>query len=434
MSGLKDKYLFCISSFRETSLSDTLKFSWSDIKGWLERETGQIFLPVHAKAQRLSEEMRKSLENLAEVSRQLLDNSGKEIERRNMKTYGRARALNRLARLFFDRTRQIKTPEKVTYASLESFVQEAQKAFTVTEIDIRNFFPRISPFFILDRRKFLVVFEKAKESLRELENFLEKDYVKTKTLEDTFQLVDKLSVLERQRKNFIERKAKLDGDKVSTEKEMADTQQKVAELKSMGGMGRLSQTGTEIEGLSLEIKQRLQHLQKPFIKLQALATHGSGSGLTPEELKKLNQYAENPFEAFSTEEAGYPLLKQILVKVQRAVSEDKLKLKPEKARKAQQAVSNILSIDSLADLHRRCKDAVARRTQLSTSEEVAAMQQNLAKLSEHVENLSRTKEILEAEEIAIQRNRGEIDERIRSFKSEMEKNILGFTGKKVTVS
>ena len=83
-------------------------------------------------------------------------------------------------------------------------------------------------------------------------------------------------------------------------------------------------------------------MQKPFIKMQALALQGGGAGLTPDEVKKLGQYLEKPFEALATEEAGYPLLKQILQNLARLMDEDKLKLKSDKARKAEQSVDEIL--------------------------------------------------------------------------------------------
>jgi hypothetical protein len=415
-------------------LSETLKFSSANIKVWLERETGSIFNPVHARAQKLVEEMDKSINNLAETSKMLLDNSAKEIEKRNMKTYGRARALNKLAKLWTDRTRQLKVPEKVTYESFSALVQDTQKAFTVTELDIRNYFPRISPFFILDRRRFQTVFEKAKLLWKEMDSFQTKEYVKTKTLEETFQLIDKLTVLERQLKELDVRKTNVGSDKVTLEREIAEMHRRISELKTKGGVGQLSQTGSEIESLTVETKHNMQHLQKPFIKLQALATHGSGSGLTPEEFTKIGQYLENPFEALSTEEIGYPLLKQILEKLRRSIVEDKLKLKPEKARKAEQAINNIVSNDSLATLHKQSREARARKAQLSTSEEVAVTQKDLAKLCERVDNLTRKKGILETEEFTINRNCLETAEKIRSVKSEIEKNVFSFMTKKITVA
>jgi len=415
-------------------LSEPLNLSSTDVRAWLERETASIFNPVHVRAQKLVEEMGKSVNSLAEISKMLLDNSAKEIEKRNMKIYGRARALNKLAKLWTDRIRQLKVPEKVTYESFSALVQDTQKAFTVTELDIRNYFPRISPFFILDRRKFQTVFEKAKLLWKEMDSFQTKEYVKTKTLEDTFQLIDKLVGLERQFKELDVHKMKVGSDKVILEREIAETHRKILELKTKGGVGQLSQTGGEIESLTVETKHNLQHLQKPFIKLQALATHGSGSGLTPEEFTKLGQYLENPFEALSTEEIGHPLLKQILEKLRRSIVEDKLKLKPEKVRKAEQAINNIVNNDSLATLHKQSREASARKAQLSTSEEVAVTQRDLTKLCEHVDNLTRKKGVLETEEFTINRNCLEITEKIRSVKSEIEKNVFSFMTKKIKVA
>jgi hypothetical protein len=415
-------------------LSETLKFSTADIKIWLERETKSIFNPVHTRAQKLVEEMGKSINNLAETSKMLLDNSAKEIDKRNMKTYGRARALNKLAKLWTDRIRQLKVPEKVTYDSFSALVQDTQKAFTVTELDIKNYFPRISPFFILDRRKFQAVFEKARFLWKEIDSFQTKEYVKTKTLEETFQLIDKLIILEGQFEELDIRKTKVESNKVALETEIAETHRKISELKARGGVGQLRQTRSEIESLTVETKHNLRHLQKPFIKLQALATHGSGSGLTPEEFTKVGQYLENPFEALSTEEIGYPLLKQILEKLRRSIVEDKLKLKPEKVRKAEQDINDIVNNDSLATLHKQSREARARKTQLSTSEEVAVTQRHLAKLNEHVENLARKKGVLETEEFTINRNCQETAEKIRNVKSEIEKNVFSFMAKKILVA
>jgi len=414
-------------------LSETLKFSSKDIKGWLERETGSVFVPVHTRAQKHIDEMRRTLESLSEVSKILMDDSAKEIEKRNMKTYRRARALNRLARLFNERMNHLTVPEKVSYDSFSEFLQELQKAFSVTDIDIRTWFPRISPFFILDRRRFQAVFDRAKESLKDLQNFLSREYIKTKTLEETFQLIDKLLELEQQQTNLRERMAKTGNDKASVEREIAEAQQKMAELRSRGSIGQLHQTGTEIDSLSMEVKHSLQHLQKPFIKLQSLATHGSGSGLTPEELGKLYQYVENPFEAFSTEAPGHPLLRQILLKLDRSISEGKLKLKPEKIRKAEQTIDSIVNRNVLADLHQKSRDAMTRKTELSTSEEVTVMQENLSRIETHVGDLTRKRGVVETEEAAIRRTQEETSEKIRNHKAEIEKNIFSFLNKTVKI-
>ncbi|MEM3673206.1 MAG: hypothetical protein QW468_03125 [Candidatus Bathyarchaeia archaeon] len=412
---------------------EAAKISASEIKSWLERETGSIFVPVHAKAEKLLDEMQKAIRTLSEASQMLLDNSAKEIEKRNMKTYGRARALNKLARIFLDRFKQIKVPEQVFYDSLRDFTQEIQEVFLVTEVDVRSWFPRISPFFILDRRKFLAVFEKSKISLKELTNFLTKEYVKTKTLEETFQLIEKLAVLQKQLEDLKAKKLKVEAEKASLERAISDKQHKIASLKNEGSLSQLSQLDMEIEALNTKVRHALQHLQKPFIKLQALSLHGGGSGLTQDELKKLEEYIMNPFNALVAEKENYPLLRDILQKLKRAISEEKVSLKPDKRRKSEQEIDNILNKNSLADLQRKCVNLALQKKQLFTSASIEEAKHNLSILQAHLEELEKRIDVVNSEANAVERAISETEEKIRSCETTIERNIFDFTGKRVQI-
>jgi len=412
-------------------LSDALNFSSGEVKDWLERETSSIFVPVHEKAQKLLNIMKKTLEKITDICGMLLENSRKEIEKRNMKTYRRARALNKLARLFLERIEQIEVPDKVSYDNFKDFVQETRKALIVTEVDIRNWFPRISPFFIMDRRKFQGVFEKAKESLKELQNFLAKEYIKTKTLEETFQLIDNLLTLEEQLTDLKTQKRKTETETVSIEGEIAETQQEITGLKNRDSLTQLSQIGVEIEKLSVEVKHSLRHLRKPFIKFQSQIFRKGG--LTPEELAKLNHYIESPLEAFATEEAGYPMLKQILKKLSGSMSGGKLKLKHDRKRKAEQAISRVLNKNSLDALHQKCRDTIVQKKQLSTSAETAKIKRNILKLQEELKKQERKKKRIESEENAIERNMKDTLKRIHDQKKGIEENVFGFMNRKIII-
>ena len=412
-------------------MSDIAKFSLRDIKDWLERETGSIFVPVHEKAQKLLNEIEKMLEDVTDVSKVLLEKSRKEIEKRNMKTYGRARALNKLARLFIERTREIKVPDEVSYGGFQDFVQETQRAFAVTEVDIKNWFPRISPFFIMDRRRFQGVFERAKESLKELQNFLEKEYVKTKTLEETFQLIDKLLDLEGQLEDLEARRKKMKIREASIERKIGETQQETTDLKNRESLTQLNQTNTEIEELRKKLKHNLRHLRKPLIKFQRLVFRKGG--LTPDKLEKLNHYIESPFDAFVAEEEGYPILKQILKKLAGSLSEDKPKLKQDRKRKAKQAIERILNKNSLDSLHRKCNETMVRRKQLSTSAETAKTTEELSRLQEELNKLKRRKKRVESEKNVINRNLKETLEKIHNQKKEIETNVFDFMERKIII-
>ncbi len=412
-------------------MSEPLKFSSNEVKGWLERETDSIFIPVNEKAQKLIDEMKKVLENLADVCKVLLENSSKEIEKRSRKTYGKSRALNKLAKLFLKRIQQIEVSDKVSYDNFHDFIQETRKAFTVTEVDIRNWFPRISPFFIMDRRKFLGVFEKAKESLKELQNFLTKEYVKTKTLEDTFQIIDNLLALQGQLADLEARIKKNETEKASIEKEIVETQQKIMDLKNRESLTQLNQIGIEIGKLRKEVKHNLRHLRKPFIKLQSQVFRKGG--LTPEQLEKLNHYIEDSFDAFAAEEAGYPILEQILKKLAGSMSEGKLKLKRDRKRKAQQDINKIFNKNSLDGLHQKCRETIIRKKQISTSTETAKIKENLSKLQEELKKLKKGKKRIELEKNTTERKSHETLDRIQSRKKEIEENVFDFMSKRILI-
>lgn len=414
-------------------MSTDLEIPLTELKQWFENETGSILSPVQAKAEKLLSEMRKAQEELTDACRMLLESSRKEVEKRNLRTLKRARALNKLARLFMERMQQVKVPEKHAYQSLKDFVEQAQKAYAVTDVDVRNWFPRISPFFIMDRSKFVRVFEKAKDMLRGLNDFLEKEYVKTRVLEETFQLIEEVKNLEEQTEALETEIKRVKSERAKFEGEIADEQQRMNELKLAGGISQLREINSEIEKLRKEVHYHLRHLQKPFLKLQSLALRGGGSGLTLEETQKLNHYLTNPFEALATEEAGYPLLKGILQKLSAAMADEKLKLKQDKERKARQVIEEILNKDALKSLHQKCGEVLMQRNRLSSSSALEETRMELRRLQEHIDQLDKTVERLKVEEQTFERSHRETLEKIKKCKSQMERNIFDFTGKKVTV-
>jgi uncharacterized coiled-coil protein SlyX len=409
------------------------KLSTNELRGWLEEETRSILSPVHNQAKQLLDEMRLALQNEAETSKMLLDNSNREIERRNMRVYGRARALNKLARLFSDRLKKITVPEQVSYDLLNKFAQDTQRVFIVADVDIKNWFPRISPFFIIDRRKFLTVHEKAKLTLNSLNDFVAEEYVRTKTLEETFQLIDEVQSLELELVEIEGQEASMVSERAPIEKEIAELQQRIAELETKGPIDQLNVVETEKETLSTELKHQLRHLQKPFVKVQALASQGGGAGLTPDELKKLNDYMETPLEALAVEEVGYPMLKQILQKLSRLMEEDKLKLKSDKARKAAQSVNDILKRDSLARIHAQSVDVLARRNQLLSSSKLDEIKRELSLYQDQLKLLNARKTSVETHEAIKVHAETDIQDKIRNYKRAIEKNVYGFLGKKIEI-
>jgi hypothetical protein len=381
-------------------------------------------MPVHAQAKKLRDDMNMAIQGVGDVSKMLLDNSTREIEKRNMKVYNRARALNKLAHLFLDRLKKLNLPEEISYDTMSRYAQETQKILMVTDIDIKNWFPRISPFFIMDRRKFLTMYERARQAHATFNDFVTKEYIKTKTLEEAFQQLNELQNVQKQLGIIEEEKERIKNERIPVETEIAELEQKINELKTKGPIDKLNLVNTEINMLSNELKHSLRHLQKPFIKMQALAISGGGAGITPDELSKVNQYLEKPFEAFTSEQSGYPVLKEILQRLEHLMAEDKLKLKQDKARKAEQSINEILSKNSLAKLQIRCTEMVITKEQIMASSKMDEIKRNLNVFQEQVDQLNVRKASIETHEAVKENAYNMAVDKISNLKRTIERNIF----------
>jgi len=215
------------------------------------------------------------------------------------------------------------------------------------------------------------------------------------------------------------------------EKNIAELEQKIADLKNNRTIDQLFLVETEIGALNNETKQALRHLQKPFKKMQAMATQG-GAGLTLEELNILNHYLEKPFEALTIEKDGYPLLKQILQKLARLISEGKLKLKPDKAKKAEQTINEILH-DSLWALQQRCIEMATRERQILNSAKMEEIKATLAEYQEQANQFKARKMSVEAHEAIKERAYRETLEKIDNLKRAIEKNVYSSLGVKIQI-
>jgi hypothetical protein len=413
----------------------TLHFSSSgEVKRWLETQTSSILTPVHTQAKKLRDDMNFSVQTIIDVSKQLFDTSSKEIEKRNMKVYNRARALNKLARLFLDRLKKLNAPEQVTYDSLSRYVQETQKVLLVTDIDIKNWFPRISPFFIMDRRKFLAIYERAKQAYNSLNDYVTKEYIKTKTLEEALLLISELQGVERQLLILKDEKTTIKNERLPIEQDIAVLEEKINELKCKGPVDKLNMVNWEIDSLSNELKHELRHMQKPFIKMQALATGGGGGGITPDELNKINQYLETPFDALVSEKVDYPMLKEILQKLEELLAQDKLKLKPEKARKAELSINEILHKDSLAKLQIRCVEMATNKEQLLASSKMDEINQNILQYQAQADLLKARKTSVETHETVKENSYKETEDKIGNLKRTIERNVYNSINKKIQIA
>ena len=414
-------------------MSETVEISLKDLGKWLEQETLAVVEPLKAKGKTLLDDVRDKLDDVQETCDKLLEDAEREMVKGVRKTYRRARVLAKLAKNFLDMMDRVAIPDQISSESLHMMCEDLGKALATMGRERWKWFPVISPYFIIDRRRFDVALKRAADSLKELRDFSSNKYAKAENVEKAFFMIDKLrqSSIELDEAKEYMRKTEL--RRGTLEKKIAENQQKITSIQSKSEVVELVRINEEIEELEERVKHNLRYLQKPFLKFQTLA-HGPSYPISSDELKKIGEYLSNPFEAFATEPEGYPTLKRILQKMEDAIVKGKLKLKSSRLRKARDQIDSVLNKDSLALLHQNCKEVLFQRQQLLTSGIIAESRSELTQLQEDLKDLLKWKELLESRGAVLESKIRKTLEKIEEQKKELEKAILELTVKNVQIS
>jgi len=413
-------------------VSVALEVPLEDLEGWLGRELAPIIEPLKAEGKKLFADIKGRLDDFREVCEKLLVDSEKEMAKENRKTYRSARTANKLARTVLDTIDEVIVPDDVSRESLQRLNEDFRKVFITVEPERRMSFPRIEPFFILDRRRFDIAWKRVLESLEALRNFSLQKYVKAKTMEDAVSMIKKLSQLLDEAERAKKLKERTESRKKILENKIAEKQKAITVIQDRDEMHGIVQVNEEIEELEGKVKNSLRHLQKPFFKFQTLA-RGPGQYLMLEEARKLDEYLNEPFKALATEEEGYPLLKSILRKMADAMDGGKLKLKSSRLRKAQGQIKDILEKDALIPLHQKCREAFSKRQQLVASDAMGAFQRELEDHQSKLMELQRRKKFVDSKHAVLDGEHQEQIQKIASQRKELEETVFRLAGKKVAV-
>jgi hypothetical protein len=414
-------------------MSKTLEIPLENLKEWLKQETNPIIEPLKAGGTNKLNNIRNKLDDLKENCEKLFDDSENEMLKSNPKTYRRAREAYRLARNILETIDTIIIPDEVSQQSLQTLCEDFKKMLSAIGRERAKRYPRISPYFIIDRRRLDIALKRTADSYEELRAFLSNEYTTVKTVEEAFSKTDKLLKSIDGLSRVEEQKKKIELKREALEKKIVESKQEIALIEERDEAGELDKINQKIKELEDKVKYNLRHLQKPFLKFQILARSLKYS-LPLDEAEKLNEYLSDPFMAFITEDEGYPMLKRILEKMEDTIAKGKIKLKSSRLRKAKTQMNAILRNDALISLHRSCKEAFSQRQQLLTSEAVVTLKNRLAHFQNVLKELQKQKEFMDSRNAILNSEHKKIVEKIKNQKRELEKTIVELTNKNVQIT
>ena len=307
-------------------------------KPWLEKETKNLLKPLNLQSEKLLTKAKERLKDVRETCVKLADEGNKEIERG--KAVRKAKVTQKLSRYFLKKIDKVVFPEQMSFSELDKLHKDLEKTFSSIARERNAWFPRISPLFIIARKKVDFAFSRLAGSISELGTFLSYDYSKARVVEELFLETEEMARLLNELSKNEGRKTAIQEEKQRLQKEIEEGEQNIETTKSSAELDDLAETNQRIQQLKKQVRHNLRHLQKPLLKFANLA-RGPKHALTAEEAEKLDNYLKDPFIALATEKTGYQTLKSILKKVKRAMDDGELKLKSSRLRKGREEINAI---------------------------------------------------------------------------------------------
>ena len=412
-------------------MSGVVKVSLVDVGRWIRENVGASIEPLKEKARKLIKNLQRYIEDLNNNCEKLIGKSEKEMLKENRKTFRFARMASKFGREVQESLWDIKPPEEITYKSLSSFYEFLSENIKLIEQKRMLMYPRITPYFIIDRMRVDSSLKRIIEALKDLDSFLRGEFSRLKAVEDVALESEHILNLYTDLKELEGRYEELYQELSKVNEEVDKEKAKLESLKKDGRLGEIEEVKEKIRELRAKIKHALRHLRKPFKKLDNLSrTTGI---LMLHEREKIGEYLEDPFMALATEEKGYPILKGVLRKLNKAVSEDKLTLKSSRIKKAQDTIHKIMNKEFLLHLQLECTQILRRYQELSSSESIKELKNEMEVMEAKIRKLEGRRDILASRLAVLEREKKKTEKQIEEGEKQLERAIYKLTNQKVSI-
>lgn len=401
-----------------------------EFKPWLDKETADVLEPFNKQGKELVGKVREKLRDARETCEKLAEEGIKEIEKG--KAVRKAKVTEKLSKYFLKQIDKVDFPDKMSFSELERLHKELEKMLSSIARERNVWFSRISPLFIIARKRVDFAFSRLGGSISDLGSFLAGGYSKASAVEKMFLETDELMRLLDELDRFDRRQVVLKEKMELFEKKIETVEIKLESVKSDAEFDDLSEVKQEIERLREQVKRDLRHLEKPFLKFANLKV-GSDFALNAEETAKLGEYLEDPFLGLATEGDSYPVLRGTLRKMKRALDEGRLRLKSSRLKKARETIDAILNGNVLNELYLSCARALSSSRQLGSSEEMLVARRKVRGLELRLGELRKRRR---AGEVRLEKLVGEQErllERVEERQSELQALVLEVLGMRISI-
>jgi hypothetical protein len=238
-------------------LSQPKQITLTELNEWIQKETAPIVEPLRNKGNNLLKEVQERLNDAAESSEKIFENSDGEMKKNSPKTYRFARNANKFARSLSETLKAVKIPEKIDHESLQTINNDLERTLTAVEQQRREAYPYITPYFIFDRRRLDVTLKRLADINQELRSFLTTKYSRAKTAEEMSSAIDKLSHTINQADETSKQLQTTEQREKSLQQQLTNTQQEITNVQNRAELTEL-----------MKAEERIKQLRKDVVSAQ----------------------------------------------------------------------------------------------------------------------------------------------------------------------
>ena len=323
------------------------------LQNWLRGALGSSLAQAERERDKLTSEIQRGLDTLRDFCTQLGRKAEQEMEtkRENRAQYRAAKAVTRLTTILPEMCKDFNVPEQKNTTNLRNLQRETSKLASDAARTREEWLRQIRPYYILDMMSLGGNIDKLRRLGDELHAFLMGKGTILRSLEEIEEKLESLSKLQAAKDSAVSQRKELEKKLQETEQLDHTLRSQVENVRSEQKMARFLEVDSELKKLRGEvIRTGFSRLGRPIKKLISVSERGDYP-LPLEVRETAKEYVKKPFTTFLSEKDGYTRLKTLMQALAGAVSSGKLALKQREAKKVIERSEQVVSRNSLSEIH-----------------------------------------------------------------------------------
>ncbi|MGA2626044.1 MAG: hypothetical protein ABSF63_03155 [Candidatus Bathyarchaeia archaeon] len=392
------------------------------LQDWLRDSLGSNLSQAERERDKLVSEIKRGVDSLRGFCDQLIRKAEQDMEtkRDNRAQYRASKAVARLTSIIPDMCKDFNIPTLKDSTSLRNLQRDTSKLASEAARSREEWLRQIRPYYILDMMTLGGNIDKLRRLGDELHNFLMGRGALLRSLEDVNEKIDSLNKMKQSEELAASQRKSLEGMLKETNRLDESLRLQAESVRGNPKVTRFLEVDSELRRLRGElIRTGFSRLGRPLKKLISISERGDYP-LPVEVRESAKEYIRKPFTTFLAETDGYPRLKSVMSALSGGVSSGKLALKQREAKKVIERSEQVISGNSLSNIHESAKKAKLTYDQILSDQETKALVQQLTDLRKRGKENRSSQEELKAElERAIE-NEKHAGEQINSLLREIE--------------